>query len=373
MFGLYIHIPFCKKKCIYCDFVTVITKNKDYLKEYLECIKKELPFRMRQNVKIKTLYIGGGTPSIIGEELIHELIDEISTYTCLSEIKEITIEANPEDITNNIAKTMKKIGITRVSLGIQSMNKNDLETLSRINSPEDNEKAIKTLQDNGIVNINCDIIFDIPNSSEKNLVETLKKLTRLDIPHISAYGLTVEENTPIHLLLKRGKIKLKDNFKKEFKLIHEFLSENGYIHYEISNYSKPGFQSIHNLIYWNREEYIGIGVSACGFVNKKRYQNETNVKKYKEKLSQNILPSMYEEKIDNTKEFEEIVMLGFRKNDGFPIENIKKLLNQNQFHKFQQKLELFKNVYLKIQNNRIIPTLKGWIFSDYIVRELINV
>ncbi|MFN4245101.1 MAG: radical SAM family heme chaperone HemW [Brevinematia bacterium] len=372
MLGLYIHIPFCKGKCIYCDFPTIITKSQIYFQEYIQYLKQEMSIRLKRNKKVKTIYIGGGTPSFIGEKLISQLVDSITKYVNLSEILEFTIEANPEDITTKLAKTIKNNHITRVSLGIQSMNQKDLETLSRTNSPQDNERAIKTLQDNGITNINCDIIFDIPNSPKNNLINTLEKLVSFDVPHISAYGLTVEEYTPLSVFVKNSKIKLKNNFEEEFYTIHEFLSRKGYIHYEISNYSKPKFQSKHNLIYWNRKEYIGIGIGACGFVDNKRYQNEINLKRYKEKIQQNIEPSIYQEQIDNIKKFEEIIMLGFRKKEGFSLKSIKNVLNQNELQKFNNKLELFKNTYLDLKNGKVIPKLKGWVFSDYIIRELIT-
>lgn len=371
-YGLYIHIPFCRKKCIYCDFTIIDTNNKKNLPifdEYIELLKKELNIWLN-NLKIKTIYIGGGTPSLIGERLLGRLINHIYKITDTSDLVEFTIEANPEDITVEFSKSITPLGINRISLGIQSMNDDDLKTLSRHNTKSINERAIKILQDSGLFNINCDVIFDIPNSLVKNLTYSLETLLKFEIPHISAYGLTVEPYTPLDLFIKKGKVKLKDNFKEEFIMIHKFLESYGFEHYEISNYAKKGFESKHNLSYWNRDEYIGIGISACGFVGGKRYQNEISLKKYRDKLVNNEKPIMFEEEIDNQKTFEEIIMLGFRKKEGFKVEEIKNLLNENEFINFLEKTKKFEGKYLIFKEGRVIPTLEGWIFSDYIIKEL---
>ncbi len=372
--GLYIHIPFCRKKCIYCDFTVIDTNNKlnlDIFKDYIELLKREIDLYLREKPSVNTIYIGGGTPSIIGEKLLKNLVNHLSKYINIEKLSEFTIEANPEDITPLLSKTIKETGITRVSLGIQSMNNQNLKTLSRQNTPQTNERAIKTLQDSGIQNINCDIIFDIPNSTDEEPIKSINEILKFNIPHISAYGLTIEEYTPLNLFVKKGLIKPKNNFKEEFITIHQTLEKEGFNHYEVSNYAKKGYESVHNLLYWNREEYIGIGISACGFINNKRYQNEINLKKYNEKLQKGELPIMFEETIDRVKEFEEIIMLGLRKKEGIKLEKLKVILPEKEFQKLIDKTKNFKN-YLKINDNSIRPTLEGWILLDYITTELIS-
>lgn len=373
--GLYIHIPFCKKRCVYCDFTVIDISNKlnlDVFKEYVELIKRELDIYLKENVKVTTVYIGGGTPSIIGESLLKDIAEYLGKYVELDALEEFTIEANPEDVTCLFAKTVKEIGVTRVSLGIQSMIDKNLKILSRQNTREINEIAIKTLQDNGIENINCDLMFDIPGETKEELMESIEKLLDFGVPHISAYGLTIEEFTPLGVFVKKGIIKPKDNFKEEFLTIHCILEENGFNHYEVSNYAKKGYESVHNLIYWNREEYIGVGISACGFIGKKRYQNEISLRKYSEKLQKGILPVMFEEVIDPTIELEELIMLGLRKREGIEVKKLRVLLEEEKLEKLFEKVKSFQG-YLLLTKEWIRPTVEGWIYLDYIVAELLSV
>ncbi|MGC8964089.1 MAG: radical SAM family heme chaperone HemW [Brevinematia bacterium] len=373
--AIYIHIPFCRERCIYCDFTIIDVHNKTNIQifeEYSKLVIEEIKFYSDLNtfIESKTLYLGGGTPSLIGTKNISIILEEVLKHA--AKLEEITIEANPEDISEEFSKSLRKLGITRVSLGIQSMVDKNLKTLSRQNTYQTNIRAIKTLQDNNITNINCDIIFDIPDSTDEELIFTLENIVKLNVPHISAYGLTVEKFTPLNLFVNRGTIKQKDNFEKEFLLIHNFLEENGFIHYEISNYAKPNFESKHNLAYWKRKQYIGLGISACGFINNIRYQNELNINKYKDKIKRGEKPISFYEEIDTTKKIEEIVMLGFRLREGFTINEINKI--GKNIESFLKKAKHFENEeLLKIETESIVPTLKGWILSDYVIQQLISV
>lgn len=374
MKGLYIHIPFCRERCIYCDFPVIdVGGRADFLvfRKYVNLLNKEISLRLVPGVQINTLYLGGGTPSILGGELLFVIVEHLSKLLT-TPLLEFTIEVNPEDIDLSFAKAITKLGVTRVSVGIQSMSDKNLKTLSRRHTRTVNESAIKMLQDCGITNINCDVIFDIPYSTIEEVSETVEWLVKMSIPHISAYGLTVEPLTPLSVFVRKGGVLPKENFQEEFLFIHEFLESNGFIHYEISNYAKPGFECVHNTIYWDRGEYIGVGVGAWGFVGNKRYQNDISVRKYSEKLSQGLLPVMFEEEIDRVKAFEETVMLGFRKKNGFSIKEVERFLSESEMEKFLSKLTLFEGEYLFISGGRVIPSLKGWLFSDYVVGEIIS-
>lgn len=380
--GVYIHIPFCRRRCIYCDFTVIDTNNKvmpNLFETYTNCLNTEISLRFNhiRNVRnirdIKTLYLGGGTPSFIGTEFLKNILESVYRFVSPSQLVETTIEVNPEDVSYEFSKFLVDYGISRVSLGIQSMDDECLKMLSRRNTREMNERAIKILQDSGIKNINCDIIFGIPNSQSSQVIRTLEELVRFDIKHISAYSLTVEEYTPLHLMVSRNIIAAKEDVDEEFIEIHSFLTSSGFEHYEISNYSKVGYESKHNLLYWNRNEYIGLGLGAWGFIENRRYQNEFRFRLYKDRLEMGELPTIFEENIDSHKAFEEVVMLGFRTKDGIKLDEIRKHLDAFSFSKFLEEIKKFEGEFLGVRDGRVIPTIKGWLFSDYIVSCLISV
>lgn len=380
--GVYIHIPFCRRRCIYCDFTVIDTNNRvlpSLFETYTNSLKTETSLRLDhfQNLRdikhIRTLYLGGGTPSFIGIEFLKDILERIYSFIPPSQFIEITIEVNPEDVSYEFSKFVVDYGISRVSLGIQSMDDECLKILSRRNSKETNERAIKTLQDGGVENINCDVIFGIPNSRTETVIKTLEELVKFDVKHISSYALTVEEHTPLHLMVSKNLITTREDVDRDFIEIHNFLTSNGFEHYEISNYSKAGYQSKHNLLYWNRNKYIGLGLGAWGFIGNKRYQNEFRLKLYKDRLELGELPTMFEEDLDDKKAFEEVVMLGFRTIDGIRLDRVRNYLSTSLLDKFMEEVKKFEGEFLEVKDSRIIPTIKGWLFSDYIVSSLISI
>jgi oxygen-independent coproporphyrinogen-3 oxidase len=381
--GIYIHIPFCSKKCIYCDFTVFDTNNRfleELFKEYTDLVCVEIDLRFQEilnNKDFKTLYIGGGTPSFIGVENLLRILDKIFLYVPFSQFEEITIEANPEDVSLDFVKRIREIGISRVSLGIQSMSEKALEKLSRRNTPQVNRTALENLAKVGFDNINVDLIFDIPQVPLENVISSLDVVLQYDVvKHVSAYGLTVEEFTPLKLFVDRGIIKYDSSFEEQFIAIHEYLTSRGFRHYEISNYAIPGYESKHNLLYWRRQEYLGIGVSACGFVRRedsleKRYQNVLSIKTYRDMLFRGELPVRYEEFLTRNEAFDELVMLGLRTSEGIDLDQVRSFVDDERYNIFLAKANNFiSQGFFELCDRRLIPTLKGWIIHNFLVLEL---
>jgi oxygen-independent coproporphyrinogen-3 oxidase len=381
--GIYIHIPFCSKKCIYCDFTVFDTNNRfleELFKEYtdLACVEIDLRFQeILNNKDFKTLYIGGGTPSFIGVENLLRILDKIFLYVPFSQFEEITIEANPEDVSLDFVKRIKEMGISRVSLGIQSMSEKALEKLSRRNTPQINRIALENLAKVGFDNINVDLIFDVPQVPLEDVINSLDVVLQYDVvKHVSAYGLTVEEFTPLKLFVDRGIIKCDSSFEEQFIAIHEYLTSRGFRHYEISNYAIPGYESKHNLLYWRRQEYLGIGVSACGFVRRedsleKRYQNVLSINTYRDMLFRGELPVRYEEFLTRNEAFDELVMLGLRTSEGIDLDQVRTFVDDEKYNIFLAKANNFiSQGFLELYDGKLIPTLKGWIIHNSLVFEL---
>jgi len=381
--GIYIHIPFCSKKCIYCDFTVFDTNNRfleKLFREYTDLVCVEIDLRFQEilnNKDFKTLYIGGGTPSFIGVENLLRILDKIFLYVPFSQFEEITIEANPEDISLDFVKRIKEMGISRVSLGIQSMSEKALEKLSRINTPQINRTALENLAKVGFDNINVDLIFDVPQVPLEDVISSLDVVLQYDVvKHVSAYGLTVEEFTPLKLFVDRGIIKYDSSFEEQFIAIHEYLTSRGFRHYEISNYAIPGYESKHNLLYWRRQEYLGIGVSACGFVRRedsseKRYQNVLSINTYRDMLFRGELPVRYEEFLTRNEAFDELVMLGLRTSEGIDLDQVRSFVDDERYNIFLAKANNFiSQGFLELYDRKLIPTLKGWIIHNSLVFEL---
>jgi oxygen-independent coproporphyrinogen-3 oxidase len=381
--GIYIHIPFCSKKCIYCDFTVFDTNNRfleELFKEYTDLVCVEIDLRFQEilnNKDFKTLYIGGGTPSFIGVENLLRILDKIFLYVPFSRFEEITIEANPEDVSLDFVKRIKDMGISRVSLGIQSMSEKSLEKLSRRNTPQINRTALENLAKVGFDNINVDLIFDIPQVPLEDVINSLDVVLEYDVvKHVSAYGLTVEEFTPLKLFVDRGIIKYDSYFEEQFIAIHDYLTSRGFRHYEISNYAIPGYESKHNLLYWRRQEYLGIGVSACGFVRRedsleKRYQNVLSINTYRDMLFGGELPVRYEEFLTRNEAFDELVMLGLRTSEGIDLDQVRSFVDDERYNIFLAKANNFiSQGFLELCDRKLIPTLKGWIIHNSLVFEL---
>ena len=271
--SLYIHIPFCDKICDYCDF-TKLQYFRIFAIDYLKALKDELESYQIEN--LKTIYVGGGTPTALEDDLFLELLEMIDPYK--KGVIEYSFEANPESLSLNKIKMLKEHGVNRISLGVQTTNDKILKAINRDHSFDQVKAAIKNLKENGIDNINVDLILGLPHTSEKILKEDLQNILALEVKHISCYGLTVNPHT---VLFNKGfKEPEGDLLRRYYDIVEEILTEHGFIHYEVSNWAKPGYESEHNLTYWRNQEYYGVGLGASGYIAETRYKNTVNLSQY---------------------------------------------------------------------------------------------
>lgn len=308
---VYIHIPFCNDICSYCDFCKIYY-NKKYIYRYLDALKKEITERYRKD-KITSIFIGGGTPSSLSEDELIYLFEILKIFDT-SDIKEFTIECNPESITLEKIKIMKKYGVNRISIGVQSFDNEILKILGRGHSRDevfDKVNLVKKYFDN----INIDLIYAVTSDISK-VKKDLDSFLKLDIPHISCYSLIIEDGT----ILKNNNYKNIDSDidYEMYKLINKTLTSNGYVHYEISNYAKEGYESLHNLSYWNNNFYYGFGLSSVSYLDNKRITNTFNLSKY---LSGDYIKEVNYE--DKKMRMENEIMLGFRKIKGVDLKKFK--------------------------------------------------
>lgn len=363
MRGLYIHIPFCKHICSYCDFPKRIAINDNQINEYIDYIIEDIDNYKKYFPSIKTIYIGGGTPNFLSDYNLERLLKKIDSLN-LSPL-EYTIECNPEFLCKKQAELFIKYGVNRVSLGVESFVDSDLKFLNRHHTKADVIEAIKILKDNNLNNINIDLIFAHPNDTLDKVKECLDEFLKLNIPHISYYNMILEQKTIFSNLISQGKIKLLDNDTEAnmYELIINTLKEKGYHHYETSNFALPGFESIHNQIYWDSMEYIGIGAGASGYLDDIRYTFDSRLKHYY--LNQKQL-----DRISKEEKKKEYFLLGFRKIDGVSINEYKRRFNSSPLDDFNFQSLLEKNL-IYIENDRIKLTQKGIMLTNEVFIEFV--
>ncbi len=357
MLGLYIHIPFCKKKCFYCDFVS-IPYVEELADNYLIALEKEA--QKYKGEWIDTVYIGGGTPSTLTIKQQIKLASVINSTFNVSNCKEITVELNPESTTKEKLKLLFDARVTRLSFGLQSIYDQSLTVLGRLHNYEKFKQAYYDARETGFDNINIDLMYGIPNQTLNSWKKTLKEVLKLDSQHISLYPLTVEPNTPFY----KKKIEPNGDLQaKMYEFACEFLKENGFEHYEISNWAKEKKYSLHNRLYWKNKKYIGLGTSASSYYKRYRYKNNTNVIKYIENVLSNKNIVIDKEFITDDLYIKETIMLGLRLAEGVNIkyfENCKDILNKHVV-----------NGMLAVENNRVKFTQKALFVSNSILSDFI--
>ena len=371
--GIYIHIPFCIKKCEYCDFVSYCNK-KEYVPQYINALKKEIKNNINKEYKITTIYIGGGTPSSIEENYIADIIETIKLNMNDEDLKdfeniEVTIEVNPGTVNKEKLQVYKKIGINRLSIGLQETHNELLKSIGRIHTYEEFIKTYNLARKIGFNNINVDLMIALPNQTIQDIKENLEKITKLNPEHISVYSLILEEGTPFYNKYNENKIKLPDEEleRNMYWYVKNTLENNGYMHYEISNFSKKGFESKHNMNCWNQEEYLGFGVAAHSYNNKIRYSNTNSIEEYI-KGSNKII---HEEQTleDMQKEY---MLLGLRKIEGINIQKFKNKFAQNPIFIFKEQLNKLVNEELIIvDGNEIKLTNKGLDLANIVWEEFV--
>ena len=372
MNSIYIHIPFCKSVCYYCDFhFTVSFKHKDSL---VKALITELHYRKEylNDGTIESIYFGGGTPSVLMPQELELLLNKIYSGYKVSSNAEITIEVNPNDITVNYLQSLLKIGFNRVSIGIQSFFDDDLLWMNRRHNAKEAENSVKLCQDNGFSNLNIDLLYGLPNKSESHLAENLKIFNSLQIPHLSAYHLTIENKTVFGYRKRKGTLSETEEDKslEEYNILTKELKKSGYVHYEISNFCKDSFFSKHNLNYWNKGKYIGIGPSAHSYDGKSRRWNVSVNTKYINSIEKN--EKYYEEELLTENEhFNDYLLTGLRTMWGIDTSIIKETFGEKFLTHLEKELLPFINSdSLVVNNKKIILTEKGMFISDRIISSL---
>lgn len=358
---VYIHIPFCEKKCNYCAFCSFETTK--YKQNYIEALIKEIKFHYKNNL-LKTIYFGGGTPSLIESKEL-EMILNCFKY---NEETEVTIEANPNSLTKDKLNFYKNIGINRISLGVQSFDDDILKNIGRVHNTKDIYHSIENIESSGFKNFSIDLIYGLPNQSLKKWEETLYKALKINPCHISLYGLKIEKGTKFYA--EKPKNTADDELQaKMYELAIKILDRN-YLHYEFSNFAKnENYISKHNKNYWRRGNYHGFGLSASGFVENKRYTNTLKLNKY----LKNPLDKNYEI-LSKQNEIEEEIFLGLRLSEGIDFAGINKKYNIDIYEKYKNIFEKYiKTNHLKKTKNGIKLTLKGILVSNEILSEFIEV
>ena len=369
--GIYIHIPFCARKCFYCDFISY-ENCEPIITQYIEALKEEIKStasKVSQDYLVTTIYIGGGTPSYIDSKYIVSIVNMIKENYIVKENAEITIEVNPGTVTSKKLENYKNVGINRLSIGLQTTNNKLLKQLGRIHTYEEFLDTFEMSRKIGFKNINVDLILAIPNQTNGILEESINKVIKLNPEHISVYSLILEEGTKLKELVEEGKLKLLDeNLERDmYWKVKNILEQRGYRHYEISNFAKDGYESKHNTNCWDQKEYLGFGVSAHSYFNKVRYSNPDNFEEYINKRVSNI--NEVQTDIDEQKEF---MLLGLRKIEGIKISEFKNKFVKNPVYIFREELnKLVKENLIEVDNDKIKLTNKGLDFANLVWEEFI--
>lgn len=372
--GIYIHIPFCDHKCIYCDFYSIITS--DNIPNYLTALKKEISHfatLYASDRNFSTIYFGGGTPSLMEANYLSEIIEHIKKNYDVADDAEITMETNPGTINKEKFREFKSIGINRISIGVQSFDENELKFLTRIHNKDEAIKTVNIAYDSGFKNISIDLIFNLPQQTKKILKSNLEIATALPITHISAYSLILERGTILNKMVLDGKVKLQDeDFDAElYAIAIEHFKKNNFIQYEVSNFCKPGFECRHNNLYWRYKDYLSFGTSAHSFVNNRRWWNITSLKLYITSIEEKGNAILNFEDLSDQQNLEEYVMLALR-SKGLDLNEFEKLFGNSWIQNNNQLFdELLKEKFLFKEKNILILSEKGFALADEIVRKLL--
>lgn len=375
MAGLYIHVPFCTKRCIYCDFFS--NTEMKYKAPYVEAIIKEMSLRKDylEGEEIETIYFGGGTPSQLSPSDFERIFEAIQQTFTVKRNAEITLEANPDDITEYSVKEFCKLPFNRVSMGVQSFNDNDLRFLNRRHDSHEAHRAVELWKENGIHNISIDLIYGLPGQTLEAWKTNVKEAINLNIPHISAYMLTYEEGTALYKMLQAGKIKPADDDLSLalFTTLINMLTTAGYIHYEISNFAKQGFFSQHNSSYWTGKKYLGLGPAAHSYNGKNRQWNIDSLPKYLEGIK-NELPVTDGEILNLFTCYNDYIVTRMRTMWGIKLSDLQKLFGDNLKNYFFKAAQPYIKERLLIYNEDIIKLSERGIFvSDGIMSDLMYV
>lgn len=384
--GIYVHIPFCKHKCYYCDFISFADKNS-LIDEYIKWLNYEIKEVGQGNrldyenklddlVFVKTIYIGGGTPSFIESKYITEILKTIKENFVVDEDAEITVEMNPGTVDENKLKDYYNCGINRLSIGLQETNNALLKEIGRIHTYEDFKNTYSLVRNVGFKNINVDLMLGLPNQSILDLENSINKIINLNPEHISVYSLILEENTVLKNKVDQSILTLPEDEmeRKMYYTVKNMLENNGYIHYEISNFAKKGFESKHNLDCWSQKEYMGFGAAAHSYTNNFRFSNIENIEEYINNFKSNKQEDnlIFHEKQNRESKMKEYMMLRLRKIEGVNIQQFKNKFVENPIFIFRKEIEkLVNEELLEVNGNFIKLTKKGLDLANLVWEEFV--
>lgn len=374
MAGIYIHIPFCKSRCIYCGFYS--TTLLDLRKKYINAVCREMELRKNYiREPFSTIYLGGGTPSLLDEAELTKLFLYINNVYDVDRNAEITMECNPDDITPEFTNMLSRLPINRVSMGAQTFADSRLRLLHRRHNSDEVKHAVKLLREAGIKNISIDLIFGFPDESLSQWKEDISAALALNVEHISAYSLMYEEDTPLWKMLDTGKVKEIDEELSltMFKELVCQLTDAGYEHYEISNFARPGYRSRHNSSYWHQVPYIGLGAAAHSFALNSRQWNVADLKRYIEGINNGIIP-MEREELDNDTTFNDIITTALRTSDGIDLNALETRLGKRYRNTLISAAgKHIEQGLLEIRHDRLRLTSEGIFISDMVMSDLMIV
>lgn len=373
--SLYIHIPFCDHKCIYCDFYSLITH--DSIQIYLDALKKEIEYFARDfssGRKFTTIFLGGGTPSLLAPHQIEEIIYQLKRNFTVSEDAEITLETNPGTVDEKKLKDFLKAGINRISIGIQTFDDEELKFLTRIHNKQTAIETVWLAKEVGFKNISVDLIFNLPKQTKEKWLLNLQTAISLPINHLSAYSLILERGTILNKLVLDKKVTLQDeDYDAElYELTIDFLTRNNFIQYEVSNFALKGFECRHNFAYWQYKDYLGFGTSSHSFVNGKRWWNYSSLKFYMEAVLKKGNAVIGEEILSKQQMKEEYIMLALRSN-GLNVNEFNQKFGLDWYKKKEHQIKTYlENELLISRNDKLVLTPKGYVVCDEIVTNFIS-
>jgi putative oxygen-independent coproporphyrinogen III oxidase len=372
----YIHIPFCHQICHYCDFNKMFLKDQP-VDDYLSLLEKEMVLTLQQvpTDRLHSIFVGGGTPTALSEEQLIQLTEGIKRRLPFDEETEFTFEANPGDLTLEKFKILKSSGVNRISFGVQTFNEKLLKQIGRTHNPQDVFQSIEWAKAAGFENISIDLIYGLPNQTLSDFEETLKIAFSLGIPHFSGYSLIIEPKTVFYNQMRKGKLKLagEDLEAEMYETLMNQMAENGYQQYEISNFSKDGYESKHNLTYWNNEWYYGFGAGAHSYVNGYRTANYGPLKKYMNPLEQNKLPIMDEHLVPKLEQMEEEMFLGLRKIKGVSFATFEDKYGISALEYFNKPIkQLLERQLVEVDDGRIFLSKKGRFLGNEVFQSFIG-
>lgn len=372
MAGIYIHIPYCRKACHYCNFhfsTTLHSKN-----DFLQCLLQEIVEQKNylKGQQIDTIYFGGGTPSVLTEIELSQILNQISTHFSVGDKIEYTLEANPDDLSQEYIRMLARQGINRLSIGVQSFFEEDLKFMNRSHSAGQAKNVIEAAQQEGITNLSVDLIFGYTLLSDEKLMYNLQQVIDRQVPHVSCYAMTVEPRTALAHMIQAKKVEdvNPEQSARQFELVSKTLTKAGYDHYEISNYGKPGLNALHNSNYWKGVSYLGLGPSAHSFNGLSRRWNVSNNQQYIHRIRKNEIP--YEEEIlTRVQQVNEFIMISLRLQTGIEVKKLKHLMTPQEWLQFEKLCDEFiLQDKLVRDTNCVRLTSNGRLFADFIASEL---